>query len=320
MDDQLMKKIQTIGLVPVVKIDDAANAVPLAKAMIAGGLPVAEVTFRTAAAEEAITNIAREVPEMLLGAGTVTNVEFAKKAVAAGAKFLVSPGFNPAVVDWALEHNVPIVPGVCTPSDIEAGLSRNLSTLKFFPAEASGGVDMLKNFAGPFPNLMFMPTGGINAKNLGSYASLSNVLAVGGSWMVKGDLIENENWDEITALCAEAVQALQGLRFAHMGINETSKEAALKAAAAFELLGMTKKVGNSSTFLNSDIEVTHAPFNGTHGHIGFACYNVDRTASYLESKGFTIDQESVKRNDNGTMKSCYFNEEIAGFAFHLIKG
>ena len=320
MSDALMKKIQLLGLVPVVKIDDAAKAVPLAKAMISGGLPVAEVTFRTAAAEEAISNIAKAVPEMLLGAGTVTSVEFAKKAVKAGAKFIVSPGFNPEVVDWALANNIPIVPGVCTPSDIEAGLSRGLSVLKFFPAEASGGVDMLKNFAGPFPNVMFMPTGGINAKNLGSYAALSNVLAVGGSWMVKSDLIENEQWDEITALCAEAVLALQGLRFAHLGINETSKENAQTVAAALELLGMTRKVGNSSTFLDAAIEVTHTPFYGKHGHLGFACYSVDRTAYYLQMKGFTLNEESVKRDQSGAMKSCYFNEEIAGFAFHLVKG
>lgn len=316
MSDTLLKEIQLIGLVPVVKIDDAAKAVPLAKAMIAGGLGVAEVTFRTAAAEEAIANIAKEVPEMLLGAGTVVNVEFAKKAVKAGAKFLVSPGFNPEVVDWALANNVPIVPGVCTPSDIEAGLSRGLSTLKFFPAEASGGVGMLKNFAGPFPNLMFMPTGGINAKNLGSYASLSNVLAVGGSWMVKDDLIENEAWDEITSLCSEAVLALQGLRFAHVGINGGSEEEVQQAVKALQLLGMSKQVSGSSTLMDSTIEVTHA----TNRYLGFACNNVQRTAHYLQKKGFTLNEESVETHANGVMKSCSFTEEIAGFTLRLIKG
>ncbi|MFA6784812.1 MAG: bifunctional 4-hydroxy-2-oxoglutarate aldolase/2-dehydro-3-deoxy-phosphogluconate aldolase, partial [Sphaerochaeta sp.] len=205
MHEELFSQIHNIGLVPVVKIDDASKAEGLAGALIKGGLPCAEVTFRTAAAEEAIKRISKAYPEMLVGAGTVINLEYAKKAVAAGAKFIVSPGFNPTVVDWCLENNIPVVPGVCTPSDIEQGLARGLTTLKFFPAEVSGGVDMLKNLAGPFPQLMFMPTGGISLANLASYAKQSNVLAVGGSWMVKADLIESESWDAISQICSEAV-------------------------------------------------------------------------------------------------------------------
>ena len=151
--DELFSFFHNIGLVPVVKIDDAEKAVPLAKAMIDGGIPCAEVTFRTAAAEEAIRKMSEAFPEMMIGAGTVINPELAEKAVNAGAKFIVSPGLNPATVEWCLERNIPVVPGVCTPSDIEKGLSYGLNVLKFFPAEASGGVNMLKNLAGPFHRL-----------------------------------------------------------------------------------------------------------------------------------------------------------------------
>jgi 2-dehydro-3-deoxyphosphogluconate aldolase/(4S)-4-hydroxy-2-oxoglutarate aldolase len=319
MHEALFEQIHTIGLVPVVKIDDAGKAEGLAGALIAGGLPCAEVTFRTAAAEEAIKRICKAYPEMLVGAGTVTNLEYAKKAVDAGAKFLVSPGFNPSVVDWALEQGVPIVPGVCTPSDIEAGISRGLTTLKFFPAEVSGGVDMLRNFAGPFPNLSFMPTGGISTANLASYARQPNVLAVGGSWMVKADLIEAEDWQAITALSREAVRTLQGLEFAHMGINNERAEEAEKTIRGLEALGMVKKSGNSSTFLDSTIEVLPKQYLGKMGHIGFRCFNIERTLAYLSPFGFSVYEETIARDAKGNIKVCYLEQELSGFAIHLIK-
>ncbi|MGE4583123.1 MAG: bifunctional 4-hydroxy-2-oxoglutarate aldolase/2-dehydro-3-deoxy-phosphogluconate aldolase [Sphaerochaeta sp.] len=319
MHDALFAQIHEIGLVPVVKIDDASKAEGLAKAMIDGGLPCAEVTFRTDAAEEAIRRISKAYPEMLVGAGTVINLDYAKKAVAAGARFIVSPGFNPTVVDWCLENNVPIVPGVCTPSDIEAGLSRGMTTLKFFPAEVSGGVDMLKNFAGPFPNLTFMPTGGISLANLASYAKQPNVLAVGGSWMVKGELIESENWQAITDLCKDAVKALQGLEFAHLGINNENEAEAQRTIASLEALGMIKKVGNSSTFLDTTIEVLPKMYIGRLGHLGFKCFDIERTLAYLGRFGFTVKGETISRDGKGRIKVCYLEQELSGFAVHLIK-
>ncbi len=317
---ELMTFFHNVGVVPVVKIDDAKKAVPLAKALIKGGLPVAEITFRTDAAEEAIKNITKECPEMICGAGTVINPEIAKKAVAAGATFIVSAGLNPETVKWCNENNVPVVPGVCTPSEIELGLSLGLDTLKFFPAEASGGVGMLKNFAGPFPNVKFMTTGGISTANIRDYAKASNVITIGGSWMVKADLIENEKWDEITKLCEEATLAVQGLEFAHMGINTGSEKEAQDAARLFSLFGMDINNGNSSIFMNKDIEIMKSPFYGKNGHIGFKCIDLERTVYYFSKKGFTLNEESVKRDAKGKMKVCYFNEEIAGFAIHLTKG
>lgn len=319
MHDTLFTQLNRIGIVPVVKIDDAAKATGLAEAMIAGGLPCAEITFRTAAAAEAIALVTKAFPEMLVGAGTVTNVEYARQAVAAGAQFIVSPGFNPSVVDWCIENDVPIVPGVCTPSDIEAGLSRGLTTLKFFPAEASGGVNMLKNFAGPFPNLTFMPTGGISLANITEYAKQSNVLAVGGSWMVKGDLIEAEDWGAITGLCSDAVSAIQGLEFAHVGINNASKDDAEKTIALLQKFSMVRKDGNSSTFLDTTIEVLPIIFHGEKGHLGFRCINVERTMAYLATKGLTVNEQTIAKDAKGQIKSCYFNESAGGFAVHLVR-
>ncbi len=317
--NELLKFIHDIAIVPVVKIDDAAKAVPLAKAMMAGGIPVAEITFRTAAAEEAIRNVTKACPEMVVGAGTVINPALAEKAVAAGAKFIVSAGLNPETVRWCNEHDIPCVPGVCTPSEIELGLSLGLDTLKFFPAEASGGVKMLKDFAGPFPQVKFMTTGGINPANLLDYARTPNVLAIGGSWMVKADLIENEQWDEITRLCSEAVTQVQGLEFVHVGINNADDKEAMKVAQAFAAFGMGINNGNSSIFMDKAIEVMKTPFYGEKGHLAFRCPDLERTVAYLEKKGFTVRQESVKYDAKGKMKICYFNEEIGGFAIHLVK-
>lgn len=315
----LFKLFHNIGLVPVVKIDDAAKAVPLAKAMIKGGLPVAEITFRTAAAEQAIKNITTECPEMLVGAGTVINPELAKKAVSAGATFVVSPGLNEETVKWCIENNVPVVPGVCTPSDVEKGLSLGLDVLKFFPAEASGGVNMLNNLAGPFPQVKFMTTGGISTKNLAEYAKCKNVLAIGGSWMVKPELIESENWDEITRLCEEAVVALQGFEFAHLGINNENADKAEETIKMLSVFGFNVKRGNSSAFVSSSIEVLPKMFYGSNGHIGFRCNDIERVLYYLSNKGFTVKEESVQKDDKGKIKVAYINEEMGGFAIHFVK-
>lgn len=318
-NEELFTKFHDIGIVPVVKIDDADKAEGLAKAMIEGGLPCAEVTFRTDAAEEAIKRITKAFPEMLVGAGTVINPELAEKAVNAGAKFIVSPGFNPETVKWCIERGIPVTPGVQTPSEIEKALSMGLKVLKFFPAESSGGVKMLKDLSGPFPQVKFMTTGGINQDNLADYAKAPNVLAIGGSWMVKADLIEAENWAEITRLCKEAVIKLQGLTLAHVGINLPDAEAAANVATDFAKLGMEIKEGNSSIFMNKEIEVMKKNYLGKNGHLAFRCYDLERTVYFLKSKGFTVNEETVSKDAKGKMKVCYFNEEIGGFAFHLVK-
>ena len=198
-------KIESLKLVPVVVLEDAKDALPLAKALIDGGLPVAEVTFRTAAAADSIRAISEAYPEMLVGAGTVTNLEQAKTAVAAGAKFLVTPGFSDEVTRYAVEHEIPIFPGTCTPTEVMQAMGYGLKVVKFFPASQYGGLNTIKALAGPFPAMRFMPTGGINAGNVKEYLADKHIIACGGSWMVKGDLIAAGNFDELQRLTQEAV-------------------------------------------------------------------------------------------------------------------
>lgn len=203
------KNIETIfetKLVPLVVLDDENDAVPMAKALVEGGIPIAEVTFRTAAAKAVIEKMSREVPEILVGAGTVHNVEQAEDAVNAGAKFIVTPGFNREVVQWCLDREIDVVPGTVTPSDLEQALSMGLSFCKFFPAEAYGGVKTLKALAGPYADIKFMPTGGVNEKNWKEYLALDNVVAVGGSFMTPSSLVKAKDWDGIKEICRKLVE------------------------------------------------------------------------------------------------------------------
>ena len=206
------EKIAGFGVVPVVVLEDVKDAAPLAKALVEGGLPCAEVTFRTAAAEESIRVMATEYPDMFVGAGTVLTIEQVDRAVAAGAKFIVSPGFDPEIVDYCLEKEIPVFPGCITPSEVAQAVKRGLKVVKFFPAEQFGGVATIKAMAAPYVGLKFMPTGGVSAKNLESYLSCDKIIACGGSWMVKGDLVKAGKFDEIKTLTEEAVKLAASIR------------------------------------------------------------------------------------------------------------
>lgn len=199
------KKIEELKIVPVVVLQDKADAVPLAQALMNGGLPVAEVTFRTEAAEASIRAMVREFPDMLVGAGTITSVQQAKTAVAAGAGFLVTPGFSHSVTEYAVKNGVPIFPGACTPTELMFLMEYNLTVAKFFPASQYGGLDTIKALSAPFPGMRFMPTGGINAGNVRAYLDNPKIIACGGSWMVKPELIREGRFDEIEKLTREAV-------------------------------------------------------------------------------------------------------------------
>jgi len=209
---EILEKIKEIGIVPVIVLEDAKDALPLAEALMEGGLPCAEVTFRTAAAEDSIRAISQAYPEMLVGAGTVLTTEQVDRAVAAGAKFIVSPGFNPRIVQYCQEKGVPITPGCSSPTDIEQALEHGLKVVKFFPAEQLGGLAMIKALAGPYVDVSFMPTGGINAGNVKDYLAYNRILACGGSWMVKGDLIKAGDFQRITELVKEAKQLVEEAR------------------------------------------------------------------------------------------------------------
>ncbi len=210
--NDMMKQLQTIGIVPVVVLNSEEDALPLGECLMKGGLPCAEVTFRTAAAEASIRRLVKAYPEMIVGAGTVLTCEQADRAIDAGAKFIVSPGFNPKVTEYVLKRGVPMTPGVCTPTEIEAALQYNLDVLKFFPAEPSGGLKMIKALAAPYVGVHFMPTGGISASNVRDYLAYDRIVACGGSWMVSGALIKEKKFDEIEKLVQEAADIVKEIR------------------------------------------------------------------------------------------------------------
>lgn len=205
-------KIKSFGVIPVVVLENAEDAKPLAEALVKGGLPVAEVTFRTAAAKESIRIMSENYPEMLVGAGTVLSVSQVDEAVEAGAKFIVTPGFDEEVVDYCLSKDIPVFPGVITPTEVTMAVKKGLKVVKFFPASQFGGLKTIKALSAPFGMVKFMPTGGIDASNISEYLSSDKIIACGGSWMVKGDLVKAKEFDKIEALTKEAVELVKKIR------------------------------------------------------------------------------------------------------------
>jgi len=208
----IINKFGEYGIIPVVVLNEAKDAVPLGKALMEGGLACAEVTFRTDAAEESIKQMVKEFPKMLVGAGTVLNISQVDQAVNAGAKFIVSPGINPKVVEYCLQNSIPIIPGTCNPTNVETAIELGLDTVKFFPAEAAGGLNYIKAIAAPYGGVKFMPTGGISPSNVREYLSYDRILACGGSWMVKDGLVRAGDFDKIKELTKEAVGIVKDIR------------------------------------------------------------------------------------------------------------
>ena len=311
----IMERVYEIGIIPVIAFNSVDEAVPLCKALVAGGLPAAEVTFRTACAEDCIKKIHDEVPEMLLGAGTVLTTEQADRAMAAGASFIVSPGFDPNVTKHVIEKGGIMMPGTCSAGEMQQAMNLGCEGIKFFPAEANGGVAMLKNIGGALKTAKWMCTGGINAKNVNDYLAYDQIFAVGGTWMCKSDKIKAGAWDEITAMCKEAVDTMLGLELAHIGINCADDTEAMKTA----LLNMAVKPGNSSIFVGKkEFEIMKKPGRGTHGHIAIRTNNVDRAIYHLGLRGVKFDMDS-KNVKNGKTVAIYMADEIAGFAIHLVQ-
>lgn len=318
--NDILRELGSIGIVPVVALDDAKDALPLGRALLEGGIPCAEVTFRTAAAEEAISTLTTELPEMLTGAGTVLTTEQVDRAVAAGAKFIVSPGFNPKVVGYCVEKNIPIVPGCSNPSDIEMALEFGLEVVKFFPAEAAGGIAMIKAMSAPYGGIKFMPTGGINSGNINDYLSFNKVLACGGSWMVDKKLVAAGNFAEITRLTREAVDTILGFELAHIGVNTDSDSEAGSAADKYsQLFGFARKDGNSSIFAGSGIELMKSKYLGTNGHIAIRTNKISRAMYHLTRRGASFNLDSAKYDDKDNLKAIYLEGEIGGFAVHLVQ-
>lgn len=319
--ETVFQKIKKTGIVPVVKLDNAKDAVALAKALIDGGLPCAEITFRTAAAEESIRNIVNAYPEMLVGAGTVLTLEQLDKAINAGAKFVVSPGFNSEIVKACISKGVPVYPGCSSPTDIEAALALGLETVKFFPAENIGGIAAIKAMSAPYGDLTFMPTGGVNSKNLNDYLGFNKIIACGGSWMVDPKLIASGEFDAITKLTREAVNTMLGYTLAHIGINCADEPQTHTVAKIFcQLFGVEYKPGNSSVFAGSIVEtMTPLPGRGTNGHIAIGTNYMDRAMYQLEMQGVKFRGDTIKKDDKGNIKAVYLDMDINGFALHLIQ-
>lgn len=316
---ELLNRIHDIGIVPVIALEDAGKAVNLARALVKGGLPVAEVTFRTAAAEEAIKAIVSQVPEMIVGAGTVLTKEQADRAIDAGVNFIVSPGFNPAITKYVLDKGVCMLPGTATAGEMEQAMMMGLEAVKFFPAEQNGGVAKLKALAGPYKNLKWMPTGGVNTDNLVDYLSFHQVLACGGTWMVKKDLIEGEKWDDVTDICKRAVKNMLGLELKHIGINSDDEDQAEKTAKTLcAIFDLEFKPGNSSIFAGKEFEIMKSRGKGTHGHIAISTWDVDRAVYHLSRAGASFDESTRTRDDKGS-KFIYLEGEFGGFAIHLIR-
>lgn len=315
----ILEKLSLAGLVPVIKVDDAQDAVPLCKALSDGGLPVAEITFRTAAAEEAIRLVHEQLPNVILCAGTVLTCDQVDRAINAGAAAIVSPGFNPEVVKYCVDKGIPVCPGTSSPSDIEMALGFGLKAVKVFPAEAIGGVKLIKSMAAPYVDMHFMPTGGINEKNMLDYLSFDKILCCGGSWMVPGDAVKAKDWNRITELTRSAVNLMLGLELRHVGVNSGSPEQAMKDAKLLaSLLGWEVKDGNSSTFCGTGFECMKKPGRGANGHIAIGCNSLKRAKWHLEMRGFTFDEDSLVVK-NGKPVAIYLKDEFAGFAIHLVQ-
>ena len=316
--NEIIKEIGKIGIVPVVKLDNAKDALPLAKALINGGLPCAEVTFRTDAAEEAISQISKAYPEMLVGAGTVLTTDQVDRAMAAGAKFIVTPGFNAKIVKYCVDRNIPITPGCPTSSDIEAAIELGLDVVKFFPAENLGGIKMIKALAAPYVGVKFMPTGGINAGNINNYLDCDKIVACGGSWMVKDTLINEGRFDEIERLTKEAVASMLGFKLAHVAVNCGDEKPAKAVADMFtKAFNFSQREIPVSYFCTDEIEVMKNSDRGTMGHIAIKTNYVDKAVAYLERQGIELDYDSARYDEKGKMNFIYLKEEFGGFAVHL---
>ncbi len=291
----VIEEISKIGIVPVIALDNAKDARPLAEALFKGGLPCAEVTFRTDAAEESIRIIANEFPQMMVGAGTVLTTEQVDRAVNAGAKFIVSPGLNPKVVKCCMDKNIPILPGTATPSDVEAAIELGLEVVKFFPAEQAGGIKMIKAMSAPYTKMKFMPTGGITADNLKEYLDFNKIVACGGSFMVKKDLVVAGKFDEIEALTKDEVNKMLVFEVRHVGINATEENEA------------------------NGLEIVKNLYLGACGHIAIATNYMERAIYHLERQGVVFDENTAKRDDKGNLKAIYMKNEVGGFAIHLLQ-
>lgn len=314
----IFERIGEYGIVPLVTLDDPNDAVPLARALVEGGIPVAEVTFRTAAGGEAIKRMAKEVPEIIVGAGTVHDIDHAKETLDNGGKFVITPGFNAKVVEWCVKNNMPVCPGTVVPSDIEEAMNYGLKLVKFFPAEVYGGVKTLKALSGPFGAMKFVPTGGVGLNNLTEYLDLPNVAAVGGSFVPPTKMVKEKDWAGISKLCRQIMDQVLDFTVGHVGINAETSENASNVTKGIQALFDTDSRETETAFFSGNlVEVMKVPFVGTHGHICVDTRDLPRAMAMLKRKGVEFDEDKFFYDAKGKLMTVYLKGEVGGFALHL---
>ena len=313
------RQLRRAGVIPVVKVNAPGQAVSVADALQAGGLPIVEIPFRSDAAEEAIRLLRTKRPDLTVGAGTILTKAQAERAIDAGAHFMVTPGFNPSIAEYCAEQDIEFMPGVNTPGEIEQAMALGLFMLKFFPAKTSGEVSAIKALQSVYPNTEFIPMGGVNTDNLATYLRLKNCPAVGGTWIAPSDLVESENYGEITRRAEEALEIAAGFDLAHVGINAGSSDEAKRIAEEFSIVfGFPVKEGNSSVFAGDGFEIMKKQGLGSHGHLAIHTNKVDVALGLLERRGIDVRPETVKEVD-GSVRAVYLKPEVAGFAIHLLQ-
>ncbi len=314
----ILEQLHLAGIVPVIAIQDANDAEHLAKALLQGGLPCAEVTFRTSAAQESIRRIAKAFPEMLLGAGTVLTVDQVKAALDCGARYIVSPGLNPKVVEYCLARSLAVTPGVATPSDIEVAMELGLEVVKFFPAEASGGLQYLKALSAPYGKLRFIPTGGIDESNLLPYLKFAKTLACGGSWMVKPELIAAKQFDKIRDLTARAVQMMLGLTLDKVAFAaKDGTEISQLGKVLSDLLMQPVRKADSSLQVGSQFIVFKKAEDFPKHILLIGTHFPDRALFYLRTQGVER-REGGEFTISGGIEGETLELDLGGFAVGLV--
>jgi 2-dehydro-3-deoxyphosphogluconate aldolase/(4S)-4-hydroxy-2-oxoglutarate aldolase len=313
--DEIVKKLDLSGIVPLIKIENTKNALPLAGALIAADMRAMEITFRTGAAQEVLRLLTSKCPDLVIGAGTVIDTRQVQEAVSSGAKYVITPSFNPAVVDRCIEIGIPVFPGCSTASDIEQAYSRGLRVVKYFPSELLGGVEMLKALSGPYPFIRFIPTGGINCDNLEKYVAFPKVLCCGGTFIAEEDDLENGRFENITRKARDAVDKVIGLKLDHIAIN-TDKAGAAEIMKAFSRLGGVSYIPQNAVV--SGIEAVSDSGRQALGYIVYSSPNLERCLWYLGNRGFKTDERSVVTNGNQILEA-FLVGNFGGFEIKLIK-
>lgn len=318
--NSVLADIGVAGVVPAVVADAATDGAALLAALSDGGLPVAEFSVRTPAGLDAIRAATASAPEATVGAADVTSPEQVDAAVDAGARFVSSPGLDEAILDRARARDVALVPGCVAPSDVMRASRLGLDVVRFSPAEAAGGIALLKALEVDFPQVRFWPAGGIELSTMCEYLADGQVLALSGSWMTGPEFVRTKNWAAITALARDTVRAVHGFEVVHIGVSSASAADADANARRFgSLFGFDVKMGNSSNFASSGIEVMKGKSRGELGHIAIATTNISRAMTYLSRRGVEFVPGSEKRSPDGSLKAIYLADEVAGFALHLMQ-